>query len=95
MLLALFVRCIGIKCKARTIHAIGVIVSKAITVKSEVITVGGKKAIIYDLHENYEIHLLSSDMTGQTDVLNIIYYLTEEGFLPDEKPVGIILIPNR
>ena len=63
--------------------------------KSEVITVGGKKAIIYDLHDNYEVHLLSSDMTEQTDVLNIIYYLTEEGFLPEEKPVGIKLIPDR
>ena len=63
--------------------------------KSEVITVGGKKAIIYDLHENYEVHLLASDIESETDALNIIYYLTEEGFLPDEKPVGIILIPNR
>ena len=63
--------------------------------KSEVITVGGKKAIIYDLHENYEVHLLASDIDSETDILNVIYYLTEEGFLPDEKPVGIILIPNR
>ena len=77
------------------IHAIGAIASKAITVKSEVITVGGKKAIIYDLHENYEVHLLASDIDSETDILNVIYYLTEEGFLPDEKPVGIILIPNR
>ena len=68
---------------------------KAITVKNDVIIVGGKKAVIYDLHEKYEIHLLSSEQTGDTDVLNIIYYLTEEGFLPDEKPVGIILIPNK
>ena len=63
--------------------------------KSDAIIVRGKKAIIYDLHDNYEVHLLSSDMTGETDVLNIIYYLTEEGFLPDEKPVGIKLIPDR
>ena len=77
------------------IHAIGVIVLKAITVKSEVITVGGKKAIIYDLHENYEVHLLASDIESETDILNVIYYLTEEGFLPDEKGVGIKLIPNR
>ena len=68
---------------------------KAITVKNDVIIVGGKKAVIYDLYEKYEIHLLSSEQTGETDILNIIYYLTEEGFLPDEKPVGIILIPNR
>ena len=54
--------------------------------------VGGKKAIIYDLHENYEIHLLASDIESETDALNIIYYLTEEGFLPDEKGVGIKLI---
>ena len=62
--------------------------------KSDAIIVRGKKEIIYDLHDNYEVHLLSSDMTGETDVLNIIYYLTEEGFLPDEKPVGIKLIPD-
>ena len=68
---------------------------KAITVKNDAIIVGGKKAVIYDLREKYEIHLLSSEQTGETDILNIIYYLTEEGFLPDEKPVGIILIPNR
>ena len=77
------------------IHAIGAIASKAITVKNDAIIVGGKKAVIYDLYEKYEIHLLSSEQTGETDVLNIIYYLTEEGFLPDEKPVAIILIPNR
>ena len=63
--------------------------------KSEVIIVGGKKAIIYDLHENYEVHLLANDIDSETDILNVIYYLTEEGFLPDEKPVGIKLIPNR
>lgn len=68
---------------------------KAITVKNDAIIIGGKKAVIYDLHEKYEIHLLSSEQTGETDILNVIYYLTEEGFLPDEKPVGIILIPNR
>ena len=68
---------------------------KAITVKNDAIIVGGKKAVIYDLREKYEIHLLSSEQTGETDILNIIYYLTEEGFLPDEKPVGIILIPNK
>ena len=63
--------------------------------KSDVVIVGGKKAIIYDLHENYEIHLLASDIDSETDALNIIYYLTEEGFLPDEKGVGIKLIPHK
>jgi len=64
-------------------------------VKNDVIIVGGKKAVIYDLREKYEIHFLESDIVEETDVLNLVYYLTEEGFLPDEKPVGIILIPNR
>ena len=63
--------------------------------KSDVVIVGGKKAIIYDLHENYEVHLLASDIDSETDILNVIYYLTEEGFLPDEKGVGIKLIPNK
>ena len=63
--------------------------------KSDVVIVGGKKAVIYDLRENYEVHLLTSDIDSETDVLNIIYYLTEEGFLPDEKPVGIKLIPDK
>ena len=63
--------------------------------KNDVIIVGGKKAIIYDLHENYEVHLLANDIDSETDILNVIYYLTEEGFLPDEKGVGIKLIPNR
>lgn len=76
------------------IHAIGVIVLKAITVKSDTIIVGGKKTIIYDLHEYYEVHLLASDINNETDALNVIYYLTEEGFLPKEKGVKIILIPN-
>ena len=63
--------------------------------KSDVIIVGGKKAIIYDLHDNYEVHLLASDINEEIDAINLIYYLTEEGFLPDEKPVGIKLIPDR
>ena len=54
-----------------------------------------QKAVIYDLHENYEVHLLASDIDSETDALNIIYYLTEEGFLPDEKGVGIKLIPHK
>ena len=62
--------------------------------KNDVIIVGGKKAIIYDLHDSYEVHLLASDIDEEVDVLNLIYYLTEEGFLPDEKPVGIKLIPD-
>ena len=57
--------------------------------KNNVIIVGGKKAVIYDLHDNYEVHFLSSDINQEVDVLNLIYYLTEEGFLPEEKPVGI------
>ena len=77
------------------IHAIGVIVLKAITVKNDAIIVRGKKAVIYDLNKNYEIHLFASDIDEETDVLNIIYYLTEEGFLPDEKPVGIKLIQDK
>ena len=92
--LALFVRCIGTKCRGKTILDIGVIASKAITVKNNVIIVGGKKAVIYDLHDNYEVHFLSSDINQEVDVLNLIYYLTEEGFLPEEKPVGIKLIPD-
>ena len=63
--------------------------------KSDVIIVGGKKAIIYDLHDNYEVHLLASDINEEIDAINLIYYLTEEGFLPDEKPVGIKLIPDE
>ena len=63
--------------------------------KDDVIIVNGKKTVIYDLHENYEVHLLASEVDSETDVLNIIYYLTEEGFLPDEKGVAIKLIPHK
>ena len=63
--------------------------------KDDVIIVNGKKAVIYDLYENYEVHLLTSDIDNETDVLNIIYYLTEEGFLPEEKGVAIKQIPHK
>ena len=37
--------------------------------QNNVIIVGGKKAIIYDLHDSYEVHLLASDIDEEVDVL--------------------------
>ncbi len=59
------------------------------------IIVNGIKSLVYDLEEKYELHILKSDNLSQTDICNVVYYLCEEGFLPDnDKALKIILIPK-
>ena len=62
---------------------------------SEVITINGAKLILYDLDFNYEVHILKSAIEDEIQALYIINYLADEGFLPEEKPVGIKLIPEK
>ena len=60
------------------------------------IIVNGIKSLAYDLGESYELHILKSKDLKDSDVGNIVYYLCEEGFFPDDdKPLKIILIPNK
>ena len=60
------------------------------------IIVNGIKSLVYDLGKKYELHILESENITQTQIWHVVYYLWEEGFLPDDdKPLKIILIPNK
>ena len=62
---------------------------------SEVITINGAKLIVYDLDSTYEVHIVESAIKDEIQALYIINYLADEWFLPEEKPVGIKLIPEK
>ena len=60
------------------------------------IIVNGVKSLVYDLGKKYELHILEGKNLTQTQICNVVYYLCEEGFMPDDdKPLKIILIPNN
>ena len=60
------------------------------------IIVNGIKSLVYDLGKKYELHILESENITQTQICHVVYYLCEEGFMPDDdKPLKIILIPNK
>ena len=66
------------------------------------ISIFGFDLIVQKLEEPFEVRVaikkegeIVKPIPSDKKLEKILSYLTEEGFLPDEKPVGIKLIPDE